>query len=135
MMEKQLSKILDRVLKAATVFLTLSLVWFSLVFYPKVVNQYKSYQTRGGGLVGNVEASSKSLPYENGHFKIQYLEKSNVYVVTILAQTADQYTQYQDEAGLTLKNILSLDKLCGLNIVYSSSLPFAGSEKSSQGHC
>ncbi len=134
-MEKQLSNILDRVLKASIVVFTLALVWFAFVYYPKVINQFKHQPTTGGGLVGNVEASSKSLPYGNGRFTIQYSSTSNVYVIMVSAQTVDQYTQYKSEADLTLKNILSMDRLCGLNITYSSNLPFAGPDKSSQNHC
>lgn len=130
-----MSNILDRVFKAGIVLLTLALVWFSLVFYPRAVDQFKSQPRNGGGLVGNVEASSKSLPYENGHFKIRYLAKTNVYMVAITAVTADQYTQYKNEAELTLKNILSLDKLCGLNITYSSNLPFIKSNGNSRSAC
>lgn len=135
-MEKQLSNILDRVLKISIIVFTLALVWFAFVYYPKVVNQFKHQPATGGGLVGNVEASSKSLPFGNNHFRIQYLEKSNVYAVMVSAQTTDQYRQYKSEADMTLKNILSLDRLCGLNnIVYSSNLPFVGPDKSPQGNC
>jgi hypothetical protein len=133
-MEDQLSGILDRVFKASIVLLTLALVWFGFVYYPKITDRFKT-QTTDRGIVGNVEASSRSLPYGNGRFRIQYLGKSNVYLVAISGATIEQYTQYRDEAELTLKNILSVDSLCGLNIAYSSNLPFSVPKKSPPGHC
>ncbi|HCS79348.1 TPA: hypothetical protein DIV55_06465 [Patescibacteria group bacterium] len=135
MAEKHLSDILDKILKASIVFLTLALVWFSVVFYPKAINKFKSQPKNDGGLIENVQASSRSLPYVNSHFTIEYLSQSNVYVIMVSAQTVDQYAQYKSEAELTLKNILSMDRLCGLNVLYSSNLPFAHPEKSSQSHC
>ena len=133
-MQTDLSKLLDGVVKTATVFLTFALVWFSLVYYPKVLNQFKN-QSGERSLVGVVSAGSLGLPYDNGNFRIEYSAKQNIYLVAIRARTPEGYGQFVSESQITLKNILSLDNLCGLNVVYMSNLPFADPDKSTQGSC
>ena|SRR3989344_5458896 len=134
-MEKRLVEIFNKTLKAATVVLTISLLWFSFVYYPKAVNRLKSESAAGRGLIGNVQASSLGFPFENSRFRIEYVSWSNFYLVTIHAKTADQFSQYKTESQLTLKNILSVDSLCGLNVAYSTNLPFVRQANDLPGGC
>ncbi len=120
-----MTKTLDLTIKIAIIILALALFWFAFVYYPQVVNKFQGHRA---SFVTNVQASSKSLPYQNNHFKIEYAPAQNAYKITILAQTLDQYDQYKTESNLVLKNILSLDKICGLNIFYESSFSFVKTE-------
>jgi len=120
-----MAKTLDLVIKAAIIILALALFWFTFVYYPQVVNKFQAQRT---SFVTNVMASSTGLPFQNDHFKIEYIPKQNSYKIVIFAQTLDQYNQYKTESGLALKNILSLDKLCSLNISYESSFSFVKRE-------
>ncbi len=130
MKEKTVTNTFDLTIKTAIIILALALFWFAFVYYPQIVNKF---QARKSSFVTNVLASSTGLPYQNSHFKIEYSPKQNAYKITVFAQTLDQYDQYKAESSLALKNILSLDKTCNLNIIYQSNFSFvrqSASEKS-----
>jgi TRAP-type C4-dicarboxylate transport system permease small subunit len=113
-------KIYNWVLTFSILAFTWALVWFAFVYYPKVVNQYKTGQFPKKLATGQVYASSYKFPIETSAFRLVYEVRSGTYYAFIAGQNLDQYLINRDSTQLALKTALSVQSLCGVNVIYSS---------------
>jgi len=115
------SKIYTWILEISVVILTSALVWFAFVYYPRVVNQYKSgavLPTRT--IYKPVYAESMQFPIETKAFRIVYEQKSGTYYAFIAGARLDEFVFNRDNAKLALKSALSLENLCNVKVIYAS---------------
>ncbi len=113
-------KIYTSVLQFSILVLTWALVWFAFVYYPKIINNYKTGHIPVQAFIKPIIAKSQSLPIVTSAYRIEYDEGSQTYYVFIQGNTVNQYAINKNAAELSLKNTLSLTKLCSLNIIYAS---------------
>lgn len=127
-------KIYTTIMQFSIVVFALTLGWFSFVYYPKVVNQYKNVATVQKP-AGQVSANFENFPIETDAYRIDFDKKSGNYYVFIGGSTINQYVQNKNSAELALKSALSQQSLCKLNIVYASvgKLTLSSGLKSSTG--
>ena len=114
-------KVYNRVLQFTTLALTVCLVWFAFVYYPKAVNDFTSGNFPKRTLIAPAAATSKQFPIQMKEYRIVYELESNTYYVFIEGSNLDVYLVNRNGAKLALKNALSFSDLCGLNIIYASS--------------
>ena len=115
-------KIYTWVLEISVVVMTLALVWFAFVYYPKVTSEYKTGAVLPKKtLYKPVYAQSTKFPIETSAYRIVYEQKSQTYYVIVAGQKLDEYVFNRDNAKLALKSALSLENLCNLNVIYTSS--------------
>ena len=115
------SKIYTWILEISVVILTSALVWFAFVYYPRVVNQYKSgavLPTRT--IYKPVYAESMQFPIETKAFRIVYEQKSGTYYAFIAGARLDEFVFNRDNAKLVLKSALSVENLCNVKVIYAS---------------
>lgn len=114
------SKIYNRILALSTLALCASLVWFAFVYYPKVVDQYKSGKVPAGSIFKPVAAVSVKFPIETSAYRLIYEEGSQTYYAFIEGETLDVYAFNWNNARLALKTALSAENLCDFTIIYVS---------------
>ena len=108
-------------MEISVVILTSALVWFAFVYYPRVVNQYKSgavLPTRT--IYKPVYAESMQFPIETKAFRIVYEQKSGTYYAFIAGARLDEFVFNRDNAKLVLKSALSVENLCNVKVIYAS---------------
>lgn len=113
------TKIFTIFLQLAIGLFTISLVWFSFVFYPRIVDRYK-----GVGLPQKAgipdAAASDGFPIETAQFRVVYEQGSNSYYAFIQGKNIADFVDNKNSASLALKNSLSLDSVCNLNVIFVS---------------
>ena len=113
------TKIFTVVLQASIAIFTVSLAWFSFIYYPKVVDRFK-----GVGLpqktVVTQAANFGQFPIETGQFRIIYEESSKTYYAFIEGENLAEFADNKNRATLALKSALSLESVCTLNVIYAS---------------
>lgn len=114
------SKIYNQILALATLALSASLVWFAFVYYPEVIDQYKSGKVPDRSLLKPVSAVSVKFPIKTSAYRLIYEEGSQTYYAFIEGESLDVYAFNRDNARLTLKTALSAEKLCDFTIIYVS---------------
>lgn len=112
-------KIYKQVMAISTLFLTGALVWFAFVYYPKVINQYKSGNVPNKSLLPPVAANSHKFPIETSIYRLVYEENSQTYYVFIEGTVLDEFEFNRQNAKLALKTALSVENLCNVNVIYS----------------
>lgn len=114
-------KVYNRVIQFSTLFLTICLAWFAFIYYPKAINDYKIGNFPKKAVVAPVSATSKQFPIETSAYRIVYEVGSNTYYVFVAGNDLENYAVNRNGAKLALKSALSLDNLCSLTVLYSSS--------------
>ena len=114
------TKLYTPVLQLSIVALTSALVWFSFIYYPKVIHNYKTGNIKGRAVIKPVAANSTKFPIETTAYRIVYEESSQSYYTFVEGKNLDQFVVNKNNAELAIKTALSLEKLCGLNIIYAS---------------
>lgn len=114
------AKIYNVVMQFSIVVFSLTLAWFSFIYYPKIVNQYKNVATGGRPLAGQVSANFSNFPIETSSFKIEFDKNSGNYYVFVKGTTVSGFNENKNSAELALKSALSVQTLCNLNIIYVS---------------
>ena len=113
-------KVYSSVLQFSTLFLTICLIWFAFIYYPKIVSDYTignfSKQTR----IAPVSASTKQFPIQMNEFRIVYETGSDTYYVFVTGSNLDTYLTNRNGARLALKSALSMSNLCGISVIYAS---------------
>ena len=110
----------NTILQFSILFFTFALVWFSFIYYPKIVDQYKSGKILTRPLAAPVSASSKTFPIETDQYRL-VAESSGTYYAFIGGKTLAEFVENKNGAQLALKNALSVESLCNLKIIYASS--------------
>ncbi|HSX19297.1 MAG TPA: hypothetical protein VLE91_04155 [Candidatus Saccharimonadales bacterium] len=115
------TKLYKPVLQASTILLTIVLVWFSFIYYPKVLNKYKT-GTAGANpkIVTEVIAVDQKFPIKTKGYELTYEEKSNTYYALVQGTMLDSFELNRQSAKLALKTALSMDSLCKVNVIYVS---------------
>ena len=119
-MTDKLSRIYTAVVQMSILVFTCVLVWFAFVYYPKVVNNYKTGNFPKKNFVSGVAAASFKFPIETKIFRLVYEENSGTYYAFISGENLDDYLINKNSAQLAMKTALSRDSLCNVNIVYVS---------------
>ena len=114
------SKIYTPVLQLSIVALTFALVWFSFIYYPKVINNYKTGNIQKAPVIKPVSANSQNFPIETSAYRIIYQENSQTYYAFVEGKNLDQFVVNKNNAELAIKTALSLEKLCNLDVIYVS---------------
>lgn len=104
----------------STLFLTGALIWFAFVYYPKVINQYKSGNVPNKSLLPPVAANSQKFPIETSIYRLVYEENSQTYYVFVEGAMLDSFEFNRQNAKLALKTALSVENLCDVNVIYAS---------------
>lgn len=98
---------------------TLVLIWFSFIYYPSIVKQYE-----GIGLPQNQIVSSAinygDFPIETVEFRLVYEAGSNTYYAFVEGNNVAEFAENKNRATLALKSALSLESVCDLNVIYTS---------------
>lgn len=120
-MDDHASKLYTWVLEISTLVLTVALVWFAFVYYPRVVNDYQSGKVLPSrSLYKPVYAEVSNFPIETEAYRIVYEDKSATYYVFVQGERLDEYVFNRDNAKLALKTALSIEDTCSLSIIYAS---------------
>ena len=114
-------KVYNGVLQFSTLVLTICLVWFAFIYYPKVVKDYTTGNFPKKSTIAPVSATTKQFPIETSAYRIVYETGSNTYYVFVGGGDLDSYLTNRNGARLAIKSALSLDNLCTLNIIYAPS--------------
>ncbi len=134
-MNKSAPKIYSTIMQFSIVAFSLTLAWFSFIYYPKIVNQYKNVSTASKP-AGQVSANFSNFPIQTDTYRIEFDKNSGNYYVFVKGATINQYVENKNRAGLALKSTLSVQSLCKLNIVYASSEKLTlGAELKSSTNC
>jgi hypothetical protein len=112
-------KLYSGILQLSILGLTWALVWFAFVYYPKVINDYKSGKVPTQSVLKPVSATSKKFPIETPAYRITYEENSRTYYVFIQGTNLEEYVFNRDNAKLALKTALSVENLCNINVFYA----------------
>ena len=107
-------------LQISIVTLSLALAWFAFIYYPKVINQYKSGRVASKSIFKPVSADSKKFPIETTAYRLVYDDRSGTYYAFVEGAHIEEYVFNRDNAKLELKSALSLENLCNINVIYSS---------------
>lgn len=118
-METQV-KIYQIVLQFSTVALTVVLGWFAFIYYPKIVNDYKTGNFPTEQVITPVVAGSKKFPIETSAYRIVAEVDPAVYYVFVEGDNLERYLVNRDSAKLALKSALSVPDLCGKTVVFVS---------------
>ena len=108
------------VLQLSIVVFTGALVWFSFVYYPKVVDNYKNIPLPVNKSLARVSADFSGFPIESEAFRITYESGANSYYIFVEGKNLAEYVEYKNSAVLALKTALSVDSLCNFNVIYVS---------------
>ena len=110
-------KILTPILQLSILGFTWALVWFSFVYYPKVLKDYQQ------GIFPQkppfaVSAQSSRFPLETNAYRITYEETTQTYYVVVWGKDLQLYLANRDRAKLALKSSLSLENICQTRVVW-----------------
>lgn len=114
------SKVFNGILQFSILVFAVVLVWFSAVYYPKVLGEVKSAPVTKKPLIATVEAAAATFPYENNFFRINYRDSLKSFYVFVKGNNLEQFAVNKNRADLFLKTSLSLDSLCQTNVIYVS---------------
>src|SRR3989344_9000423 len=120
MMEETTSRIYKGILQFSILVFTVALAWFAFIYYPKITSEYRAGRIPAKQLVTTVSAKGNKFPIEAENYRLVFEDKSGTYYAFINGKTLEEYLNNKNGASLTLKSILSLDSLCGLNIIFAS---------------
>lgn len=108
------------VLQASIVVFTGALVWFSFVYYPKIVDKYKNIPLPASKSLVKVSANYSGFPIETEAFRITYEAEPNSYYIFVEGNNLVEYVEYKNSAVLALKTALSVESICTFNMIYVS---------------
>lgn len=114
------TKIFTVFLQLAIGLFTICLVWFSFVFYPRIVDRYKGVGLPQKNGIPDASASD-GFPIETAEYRVVYEQGSNTYYAFIQGKNIADFVDNKNRASLALKNSLSLESVCNLNVIFVSS--------------
>lgn len=98
---------------------TVSLIWFSFIFYPNVVDNFKGVGLPQTQVITSAAAFGE-FPIETEQYRVTYEERSNTYYVFVEGDNLAVFGDNKNRATLAIKSALSLQNVCVLNIIYAS---------------
>ena len=106
------------ILQLSIFFFTVSLAWFSFVYYPKAVDKFATVGLPQQRVVSKA-ANFGEFPIETDQYRIVYEESSNTYYAFIEGKNIAEFADNKNGASLALKSALSLDSVCTLNVIFA----------------
>src|SRR3989344_3549828 len=97
---------------------TISLVWFSFVYYPKIIDKFSKVgipQPR----IPSKAVNFGEFPVETDQFRIVYEQKSDTYYAFIEGDNINEFKENKNASNLALKNALSIESVCSLKVIYA----------------
>lgn len=115
-------KVYNAILHFSIFAFTFVFAWFVFVYYPTIVREFKSGKIPQARLVPTAVASDVTrFPIQlAGYYTIEHDVKSPNYYAFIGGSNLAEYVNNKIAAELSLKNALSEDSLCRVNIIFSS---------------
>ena len=107
------------ILQASIALFTVSLIWFSFIYYPKIVERFQGVGLPQKHFVSKA-ASFGQFPIETAQYRVVYEEGSGTYYAFIEGGNIADFASNKNRATLALKSALSLDSVCILNVIYAS---------------
>ncbi|OGD83370.1 hypothetical protein A3J17_03170 [Candidatus Curtissbacteria bacterium RIFCSPLOWO2_02_FULL_40_11] len=107
------------VLQLSIAVFTISLVWFSFIYYPKAVDRFQNVGLPQSKII-TAAAASDGFPIETSQFRIVYESEPNTYYVFIEGEDIAEFADNKNSASIAIKSALSLASICELNIIYVS---------------
>src|SRR3989344_5888900 len=98
------AKIYNVVMQFSVVVFSITLVWFSFIYYPKIVNEYKNVATGGGQPAGGVFANFSNFPIESASYRIEFDKNSQNYYVFVKGTTVGGFVENKNSAALGLNS-------------------------------
>ncbi len=117
--ESHRGRLFTVILQLSIFAFTISLVWFSFIYYPKVIDRFSKVGLPQQRVVSKA-ANFGEFPIQTQQYRIVYEESSNTYYAFIEGDNIAQFADNQNGASLALKSALSLDSVCSLNVIYAS---------------
>ncbi len=108
------------ILQLSIAAFTASLVWFSFIYYPKVVDRFAKVGLPQSRVVSKA-AEFGQFPIQTDQYRIVYEQSSNTYYAFIEGNNTPNFVDNKNGATLALKSALSLDSICSLNVIFASS--------------
>ncbi len=114
-----LSTKLNLVLQASIAVFAIALFWFSFIYYPKMTYDLQSGRVLPRPTIFKpVNATSGTFPIQTSTYRVVYQPGSGNYYAFINGRDLEEFVYNRDNAKLVLKSALSVDKLCGFNVIY-----------------
>jgi len=113
-------KFYNSFLQVTILVFTSALVYFAFIYYPKAISTYKNAVLPQKAFVPAAVAQNSSFPIETDTYRVVYEEGSDTYYVFVHGAGLETYVTNKNGADLAIKNGLSVESLCGYNIIYSS---------------
>ncbi len=117
----------ERIVRPSTIVLQLlilifavCLIWFTFVYYPKIVKE-RSFALTFTPFAPKVVATTDSFPIQTDSYRITYEKASGLYYTVVEGKTLNSFVENKNAAQLALKNALSTESLCNQKIIYASS--------------
>ncbi|MEX2028316.1 MAG: hypothetical protein WD988_02345 [Candidatus Curtissbacteria bacterium] len=108
-------------MQTAIVALTVALFWFAFIYYPRAARDLQDGKAIPKPTAFKpAVAQSGRLPVETENYRVAYEDRSGTYYVFVNGDDLEEYVYNRDNAKLSLKNALSVDKLCSFNVIYVS---------------
>lgn len=117
---KTTHKVYTQIMDVTTLALTGALVWFAFVYYPKVINQYKTGNIPNKSIFTPVSANAQKFPIETTAYRLTYEDGSQTYYAFVEGNKLDVFEFNRQNAKLALKTALSVENLCSVKVIYVS---------------
>lgn len=106
-------------LEFSVVTLTFLFAWFTFIYYPRLVSNYKTGNYPQKPLIAPVYATSQ-FPIETKSYKIYLDNQNSNYYAVIEGPNLDIYLANRNGAKLALKTALQKENLCDLKVNFIS---------------
>ena len=129
-------QIITKVMKGATIALSVTLFWFAFVYYPKTIRNIETGKISiSPKIFKPVTATSYVFPIETSAYKIEKSQEDSNYYVVVNGRNLAEYEVNRNNARLALKTALSLETTCSINVVYVSSSKLNVPDSLKSGDC
>jgi len=112
-------KIYRLILHFSIFVFAITLAWFGLIYYPKIVDEFKNGEV-SGTITAPAIASGSSFPIETKAYRLTYEPDSSAYKALIYGKRINTYIINKEYAQFALKNALSEISLCNVDVVFQS---------------
>ena len=119
-MDENLAKPVTIAIQGLILIFALCLVWFVFVYYPGIVRDKNFLLNFQQPFTNKVVAAGASFPIQTKDYRVTYESASNLYYVFLNGSTVNEYVDNKNAAELVLKNALSVETLCSVKVIYSS---------------
>jgi len=112
-------KLFTIVIQLSIGIFTLALMWFAFIYYPGITEKYEGVGLPASTIISSATTFS-SFPIETSQFRVTYEIGSNTYYAFIEGDNIADFGDNKNRSTLAIKSVLSLESVCDLNVIYSS---------------